>query len=174
VSAFDAARSGRSLVGSLAMAAGLASTLAVLSGFAAARTEGPFAKFSGAWRGAGEVIGADGTRERISCRARYDVAPGGAELSQSLVCASDSYRFDVRTSVVAQGQNVQGRWEEVTRNVSGDVSGQVGDGDFEGSVAGFGFTAELSLKLSGRKQAVLITPHGGDIAKVDIVLSHER
>jgi hypothetical protein len=31
----------------------------------------------------------------------------------------------------------------------------------------------MSLKATGRRQAVSITPQGGDIARVDIVLSRE-
>ena len=156
------------------MAARIAASVAVLwPHTGVARSEGPFSRFSGAWRGSGEVVGSDGTRERIACRANYDIASGGAALSQSLVCASDSYRFDVRSNVVADGDKVQGQWQETTRNVTGNVLGQVADGDFEGNVSGPGFTAELSLKMTGRKQAVNITPHGGDIANVAIVLSHD-
>ena len=79
----------------------------------------------------------------------------------------------MRSNVVADGDKVQGQWQETTRNVTGNVLGQVADGDFEGNVSGPGFTAELSLKMTGRKQAVNITPHGGDIANVAIVLSHD-
>jgi len=174
VSASSIGAARRSLIGATVVAAGFASALALAPQGAAARIEGPFAKFSGAWRGGGEILGANGAREPISCRAKYEVTESGVGLSQSLVCASDSFRFDIRSNVVADGPAVQGRWQETTRDVSGDVTGRVVDGDFEGSVAGPGFTAELSLKMSGRRQAVNITPHGGDIANVVIVLSHER
>ncbi len=138
-----------------------------------AHTSNPVAKFLGGWRGSGHVVGSDGHSERISCRATYSESNGGEALSQSLVCASDSYRFDVRSYVVADGRDVQGHWEETTRNVSGQLSGQVEDGQFDGSIAGPAFTAQMSLRTTGRRQAISITPQGGDIAKVDIVLSRE-
>jgi hypothetical protein len=118
-------------------------------------------------------VGADGHSERINCRATYSESNDGQALSQSLVCASDSYRFDVHSYVVADGRDVQGHWEETTRNVTGQLSGRVEDGRFDGSIVGPAFTAQMSLKTTGRRQAVSITPQGGDIAKVDIMLSRE-
>jgi hypothetical protein len=138
-----------------------------------ARTSNPFAAFFGSWRGSGHVVGSDGHSERISCRATYSESNDGQALSQSLVCASDSYRFDVHSYVVADGRDVQGHWEEATRNVTGQLSGRVEDGRFDGSIVGPAFTAQMSLKTTGRRQAVSITPQGGDIAKVDIMLSRE-
>jgi hypothetical protein len=137
-----------------------------------AQSIGPFAKFDGSWRGSGYVLATDGARERIACRASYSIPPSGAAVSQSLVCASDSYRFEVQTDVVvADGHSVQGKWQETTRHATGDLVGEISDGRFEGKVAGSGFTAEISIKMSGAKQVVSITPHGGDVGKVDILLS---
>jgi hypothetical protein len=95
-----------------------------------AQLDGPFAKFSGSWRGSGQVIGTDGNSEKIRCRANYSASARGEALSQSLVCASDSYRVDIHSYVVADGHSVQGYWQETTRNVSGHLTGQVGDGQF--------------------------------------------
>jgi hypothetical protein len=138
---------------------------------AAAHLEGPFAKFSGNWRGSGHVVSANGRAEPINCRAHYDVSEGGANLTQSLVCASDSYRVDIRSEVVAEGQSFQGTWQETTRNVSGNLSGQIGDGVFEGTVTGMGFTAGISLRISGRRQTVEIRPSAGDISKIEVALA---
>jgi hypothetical protein len=141
---------------------------------AIAQSAGPFAKFDGKWRGGGQVTGSDGKHERISCRASYSIPPSGKALSQSLVCASDSYRFEVQSDVVVtDGRSVQGRWQETTRSASGDLVGQVSDGQFSGTVTGTGFTAEISIRIAGGKQMVTIAPHGSDVVKVDMVLSRE-
>jgi len=137
----------------------------------AAPAASAFGKFSGEWRGSGQVTGTDGKSESITCRARYETSASGESLTQALVCASDSFRFDIRSNVVADGENASGGWQETTRNVTGNLTGHIRDGDFEGNVSGVGFTAEVSLRLSGRKQDVVLTPHGGDVAKVQIVLS---
>jgi hypothetical protein len=139
----------------------------------AAYTTNPFADFIGAWRGFGHVVVSDGRSERISCRATYSETGGGKTLSQSLVCASDSYRFDVHSYVVADDRGVEGYWQETSRNVTGHLTGQINGGQFEGSIAGASFTAQLALKTTGRKQAVTITPQGGDIVRVEIMLSRE-
>jgi hypothetical protein len=139
----------------------------------AADSAGPFAKFLGSWRGSGQVTSTSGAAERISCRATYTGSENGAGLSQTLVCASDSYRFDVRGYVVAEGQSVQGHWQEMSRNVAGHIVGRISDGGFEGTIAGLRFAAEMSIRSSNRRQTVVMRPRGGDIDKVDIILSRE-
>src|SRR5260370_12692649 len=99
-----------------------------------AHTSNPVAKFLGGWRGSGHVVGSDGRSERINCRATYSESNDGEALSQSLVCASDSYRFDVRSYVVADVRAVQGHWEGTTRNVTGQLSGHAADWRFEGRI----------------------------------------
>src|SRR5580658_9257076 len=56
-----------------------------------AHSDGPFARFSGNWRGSGQVVGVDGHREQIRCRAGYSLSESGQSLAQTLICASDSY-----------------------------------------------------------------------------------
>jgi hypothetical protein len=69
------------------------------------------------------------------------------------------------------GHDVKGRWQETTRHAAGDLVGKINDEDFEGTVAGTGFTAGISLRMTGAKQAVVITPTGSDIVRVDIVMT---
>jgi hypothetical protein len=135
---------------------------------------GPFAKFGGGWRGVGHVVNTDGSKERITCRATYAISRDGADLSQTLVCASDSYRIDISSYAVVDGHRVQGHWQESTHQVEGSLTGQIVDGDFEGTLAGLTFTAGISLRATGRRQVVTISPQGGDVAEADIVLSHDN
>lgn len=159
---------GRSLRRHLRLAACLAGAVLVSPPAGMAQSAGPFAGMAGKWQGNGQVIGTNGTSERIKCRATYSVSPSGADLSQSLVCASDSYRFDIRSNVVSDGRNVQGTWEETTRNATGNLVGRIQDGTIESTVSGLGFTAQLSLRTIGRKQEVRIASQGSDVARVDI------
>ena len=160
--------------------AGLGPVVALIGGLtfasssAVADSAGPFGKFVGSWGGAGQVAGVNGTVEKIRCRATYSTPSNDRSLSQSLVCASDSYRFQIHSFVIAEAQNVEGHWEEATRQVTGHLAGTIADGHFEGTVSGAAFTATLSLNTSGRRQTVAITPQGGDIARVTIVLSRDN
>jgi hypothetical protein len=130
-----------------------------------------FAAFAGNFRGAGEVVMNDGHRERIACRATGAIAGGGSSLSQTIVCASDSYRFDIRGEVMASGSEVTGDWRESTRGVNGAITGRLVGDHFNGVVNGEGFTAGFSLRVSGRKLAFALRPTNSDIVRVDVSLS---
>jgi hypothetical protein len=149
----------------IAAFAGLALTSAT------ALAAGPFAPFAGSFRGGGAVIGADGHRERISCRARNGVGEAGHAMSQDIVCASDSYRLDIHSNVIAQGDEARGQWSESTRGVSGTIYGRVGDGRFSGGVNGGGFTAAVSLRATGHGLSMSLAPSGGDVSRVEVHLS---
>jgi hypothetical protein len=138
---------------------------------ALAQSAGPFAAFAGGFHGGGAVIGSDGHRERISCRARGGVGEGGRELSQTIVCASDSYRFNITSNVVAEGGRASGQWSESTRGVSGSIAGHVSDGHFSGRVDGGTFTASVSLRATGHSLSMSLAPSDGDVARVEVNLS---
>lgn len=131
---------------------------------------GPFEALSGSWSGGGTIAMTDGHNERIRCKAVYEVTPSGIILHQNLRCASDSYKFEVRSSLQAEGQSIIGTWTETTRQVQGDVSGSVSGERIITSVKGTGFSASLSLTTRGNAQNVSITPSGTDIKSVQIDL----
>jgi hypothetical protein len=147
----------------------VATTVAVWPAECVAATS-PFQAFVGDWVGGGRIVGSNGDRERIRCRASYSESKHGEALSQTIVCASASYRVDINSYLEASGRSVQGYWREDTRGISGELTGKIEDGRFEGAVNGPGFTAGVSLRSNGQRQAVNIEPSGGDIADVMIEL----
>jgi hypothetical protein len=131
----------------------------------------PFQPFVGDWTGGGQVIGSNGVRERIRCRASYDESQQGWAMSQTIVCASASYRIDIQSSVEASGPTVHGTWQEETRDISGELTGTLEGGQFRGAVVGPGFSAGIWFRSNGRRLQVTIQPSpGGDIADVQIEL----
>jgi hypothetical protein len=130
---------------------------------------GPFHGLAGSWSGGGTITTSAGT-ERLRCRVRYAIGEGGAVLQQELRCASDSYRFDVSSTVVTRGSGISGTWTETNRNVSGNVSGTARPGLIQARVDGSGFTAGLSISTKGNAQSVQIRPSGGDIQAVAVDL----
>jgi hypothetical protein len=116
----------------------------------------PFAGMAGNWSGAGTVTLDDGSTERIRCRASYAVGAGGNGLQQSLTCASDSYKFNLTSNIMAQGSAVSGTWSESSRNINGNLEGRSGGGNFQVVATAPGFTAHLSLTTRGNKQTVVI------------------
>jgi len=136
-----------------------------------AHAAGPFAAFAGNFHGGGAVIGSDGHRERISCRARASVGGGGTSMSQTIVCASDSYRINITSNVVASGGSVSGSWTETTRGVSGSIAGRASDGQFSGRVDGGTFAASVAMRATGRGLSLSLAPNGGDVARVEVSMS---
>ena len=128
----------------------------VASGSLGYAQTGPFAGMAGVWSGGGVITLDDGSTERIRCRATYAVGAGGNGLNQSLTCASDSYKFNLSSNVMAEGQALSGTWNEATRNVGGNLEGRGGNGTFQVVASGPGFSANISLKTQGNKQSVVI------------------
>jgi hypothetical protein len=117
---------------------------------------GPFNGLAGVWSGVGKVELDDGSSERIRCRATYAVGAGGTGLNQSLTCASDSYKFELKADVVAQGSEISGTWSESSRGVSGNLQGRGSNGSIQVVASSAGFNANISLTTHGSKQSVVI------------------
>jgi hypothetical protein len=128
----------------------------VASGSASYAQSGPFAGMAGNWSGGGTVTLDDGSTERIRCRATYAVGAGGNGLNQSLLCASDSYKFELRSNVIAEGGSLSGSWSETSRGVNGTLQGRGANGNFQVLASAAGFSANISLTTRGNKQSVVI------------------
>lgn len=141
---------------------GAAATLVAALAFSSAShaQSGPFTGLAGVWSGGGTVTLDDGSSERIRCRATYAVGNGGNGLNQSLTCASDSYRFNLSSNVVARGGALSGSWSESTRNINGSLEGRGTAGNFQVTASAPGFSANISLRTTGNKQSVTIRAEG--------------
>jgi hypothetical protein len=117
-----------------------------------AQAGGPYAGMAGNWAGGGSITLDDGSRERIRCRASYQVA--GPNMTMSLTCASDAYKFNLSANVVDQGGQVSGTWSEASRGISGTLQGRGGGGNFQVVASTAGFNANISLRTAGNKQSV--------------------
>lgn len=137
--------------------AAVAFFVVAMSGSASYAQTGPFAGMAGNWSGGGTITLDDGSSERIRCRATYAVGAGGNGLNQTLTCASDSYKFNLASNVMAEGGALSGTWSESTRNVTGTIEGRASAGVFNVIASAAGFSANLSLTTHGNKQSVSIT-----------------
>lgn len=134
-------------------------------------TTAPFLGLSGYWSGAGTITMANGTTERIRCKATYSVNAAGKAVQQTLRCASDTYRFEISSNVVADSGSLSGSWAEATHGVSGNISGRASGVEIAANVVGAGFSAHLDVRTKGDRQSVTIKPQGGtDVMAVSIAL----
>jgi hypothetical protein len=135
---------------------------------AAAEQAGVFISLSGDWSGDGTVNTNSGTTERIRCRASYVVNQRGDNLQQELRCASDSYKFEVSSTMIYDNGAIRGTWAERNENVIGELNGLVYPDRISGGVHGSLFTAKVAVITDGAKQSVNIEPTGTSIKAISI------
>jgi hypothetical protein len=131
---------------------------------------GPFGVLAGTWSGEGTITTSSGSTERIRCRAKYTVGEGGRAFQQALTCASDSYKFEISSTVETDGTRVTGTWSEATRGVSGSLSGRISGPNISAMVEAGGFQAGVAVNTRGRSQSVNIKPGGTDVTDVTVNL----
>jgi hypothetical protein len=119
----------------------------------------PFEGFAGVWSGSGTVALSNGRTERLRCEAAYAVVPASSSLRQNLSCRSDSYVFELRTEVDYEGGRIAGRAQN--RRI---------DAVAEGS----GFSAEIAMSTSGRRQSVAIRSQGTELSRISVELTRIR
>ena len=85
--------------------------LLTMSGSRNAAAEGPFTAMAGTWSGPGTIT-VNGNKEKLRCRASYDVKNAGSTFDLSIRCASDSYKFDLAGGVNYVNGSVSGSWSE--------------------------------------------------------------
>ena len=132
---------------------------------------GPFSSFAGNWSGSGTVSTTGGAKERLRCRAHYDVGGGGSSMTQNLTCASDSYKFNVVSSVTSDGNTISGDWSETSRGANGRISGKITPTQVSAYVSGLGFTASIGIAARNGSQSVTISPTGTDIRNVSVTMT---
>ena len=122
---------------------------------------GPFAGMAGNWSGGGTITLDDGSSERIRCRATYAVGAGGNGLNQTLTCASDSYKFNLASNVIAQGGSaVRDLERKPSATSAATLRAAAAAAISRWSPARAGFTANISLTTRGNKQSVIIKSEG--------------
>lgn len=141
----------------LAAAAFFLASISATPGYA---EPGMFDGMAGNWSGGGTITLDDGSKERIRCRATYAVRADANAINQTLTCASDSFKFNLASNVVAQGAALSGTWSESIRNANGNLEGRGGGGHFHVVASGAGFSANISLTTRGNKQTVVIKSDG--------------
>ena len=144
--------------------------LASLTLAGSAQAASPLSPLAGSWSGGGTLSTSDGMQEQLRCRASYNVAGTGAQLSLNLRCASQSYNFDLASEAEYRGGAISGSWTETSRNASGTLSGRAIGDHIEAAARGDNFSANLSLTTRGGRQTVSIRPQGTNVTAVSLEL----
>jgi hypothetical protein len=136
----------------------------------AAQAAGPFSGMDGEWNGGGLITMSDGKRERLRCRASYNVGQDGDHVQLAIRCASDSYKFDLTGYVTNRGGSLSGQWSETTFNAAGTMSGRASGAQLTVLAVGNTFSARLSMATGSSHQTVTIRPEGTVVDRVTLSL----
>jgi hypothetical protein len=127
-----------------------------------------FDNMRGAWTGGGTITLSSGAHERIRCRAQY--IPSGPSVQMILRCASDSYKFELTSTIAISGGQLSGKWSESNRQLDGNISGTASPGIIQAVAMSPLFSAFLNVRTSATTQSVSILSPGSEIASVSIAL----
>jgi hypothetical protein len=129
-----------------------------------------FKQLAGSWRGVGDLVLEDGTRERLSCVGYYVLKSEGDGLSIVSRCSSANGKFELRSLVAETASGISGTWEERTFHATGQVSGKATGTtmnlSFSGTIEG-----TISISLTGKTHSVSVTAAGAGIKGVSISLT---
>jgi hypothetical protein len=129
-----------------------------------------FKQLAGSWRGVGDLVLEDGTRERLSCTGYYVLKSEGKGLSIASLCSSPKQKFEFRSLVSESGSGISGQWEERTYHATGQVSGNATGTtislSFSGTIEG-----KISISLTGKTHSVNVSAAGAGIKGVSISLT---
>lgn len=131
----------------------------------------PFSAMVGTWQGDGTITVAGGGQEKLRCRARHTVTNADKDLILNFRCASDSFKFEITSKVVANLREFSGSWLETSTGVTGTINGQIDDNRLAGIAEGAGYSADIAMVTASNRQSVTITPHNAIIKGVQIGLS---
>jgi hypothetical protein len=166
------ARSKQLLAG--AVAAATLSIALALSPAVQAQSSGPFSGMNGSWAGNGNISMQSGNKERIRCRASYQVDDSGIDARLELRCASDSYRFELTGNASFANGRVTGQWNESSRGVGGSLVGTANAGRLDLRADGQVFAALLNVTTRGNTQSITIRSPGSELQEAVISLARAR
>jgi hypothetical protein len=152
-------------------AAAIAVVLGLVS-FAAA-ADGPFVALMGTWSGTGTISFLSGAKERIRCNATHGAGVNSDELKLELTCASDSYKFNLRSQITHRDGAISGNWFETTRATGGAITGRIAGSLINVRAEGPTFNALLAVTTKGEKQAISIQSPGSEVSDVTITLTRK-
>jgi len=116
----------------------------------------PLEPLTGRWVGEGRLGVKGNPTEQVKCRVTYVYVQDGDQLKQNIRCASAGGHVEVHSVVSHVAGKLTGTWQEVVRNMSGDLAGTVTPRGFKVAVRGESLTANMDIILVKGKQVIEI------------------
>ena len=116
----------------------------------------PFAALAGRWTGEGRLGFKASPAENVKCRATYFINDAKDELKQTIRCATEGGSVEILSNIKDAAGKLTGHWKETTRNLEGDLTGEVTPKGFRITVQGADLTANMDIIVRDDKQVVEI------------------
>jgi len=116
----------------------------------------PLESLTGRWVGEGRLGVKGNPTEQVKCRVTYVYVQDGDQLKQNIRCASAGGNVEVHSVVSHAAGKLTGTWQEVVRNMSGNLAGAVTPRGFKVNVRGESLTANMDIILVKGKQVIEI------------------
>ena len=110
----------------------------------------------GRWLGEGRLGIRDGITEHVKCRATYVVSGQGEQVRQTIRCATDSSSVEVQSTVAHASGKLTGTWKELSRDWSGELTGNVTANGFKVAVKGAELNANMDIIVRDTRQIIEI------------------
>ena len=130
----------------------------------------PLESLAGRWVGEGRLGVKGNPTEQAKCRVTYVYAQAGDQLKQSIRCASAGGNVEVHSVVSHVAGRLTGTWQEVVRNMSGDLTGTVTPRGFKVNVRGEALNANMNIILVNSKQVIEIQFINSSLIGLTLVL----
>ena len=135
-----------------------------------AADDAPFASVIGWWGGEGRLGFKEGKTETVKCRVTYLSGESEREVAQSIRCASSSGKVEIKSAIVAKGNQVSGTWSELVYNINGDLKGQITERGFKVDVEGGSLGASMDVIVKGNLQVIEIQFRSETLVGMTLVL----
>jgi len=123
---------------------------------ALAQEASPFDKLVGRCLGEGRFGTRDGKTENVKCRVTYLVSEGGRQARQTIRCATEGTSIEVQSMVTHEAGTLKGTWKELSRTMSGDLTGSVTANGFKVAIRGSDLNANMEIIVKDNKQVIEI------------------
>ena len=131
----------------------------------------PFEKLAGRWLGEGRLGMRDGVTENVKCRVTYVVPEHARQVRQTIRCASESGSVEVQSTVMYASGTLSGSWKELSRNMSGEVTGRITPTGFKVAIKGSELNANMDIIVKDAKQIIEIQFLNSSLIGLTIVLT---
>lgn len=138
---------------------------------ARAQEVSPFTKLAGRWLGDGRLGITGGATERVKCRVTYVVTDDARQVRQTIRCAADSGTVEVQSTVTHAAGNLTGTWKELSRDWSGELSGNVTPRGFKVAIKGSELNANMDIIVKDDRQIIEIQFINSSLIGLTLVLN---